>query len=483
MDLLAIETFPWTPHLETAAEVCITEAEVGRSVGFAFIHVDNPDLGEPSLRGRIRGENPKNKVARLMRLLRSQGVTSIETPELPAATRRLAREFATQHIVRIATIDDVRRLLYKDAPLGIGIASSLIHHTQDPLPDVTRLRGLIARYLSASATVFESAFALIREYRPKTVLAFNGRFACTKPIVEAARQLEAECLLHERGATVERYIVRRGSLHDFALDRRCIAEMWAQAPAERAEVGRSFFARRRQGDGIGWQSFTGRQRQGFVSPRRHSRRIVYFSSCNDEYASVDARPDTCFDSQRHAIEFLVEWTRDQPDAELVIRLHPNLQGKPDSDPRYWESLREQNVIIEGPESETDSYALAESADLVVTYGSTMGVEAAFLGKPVLLLCDSRYSGLDIVYEPKTPEEVVALLCQSALPPKPIENCLPYGYYALTFGTPYRFYQPKSLFEGSLMGITLTMDHDYWLRFRKSSVGQCLIKARDRVRGS
>jgi UDP-N-acetylglucosamine 2-epimerase len=118
---------------------------------------------------------------------------------------------------------------------------------------------------------------------------------------------------------------------------------------------------------------------------------------------------TCFRPQRQAIEFLVDWTRRQPDVELVIRLHP--KGKPHSDPHYWDSLQGQGVTVDAPDSETDSYALAESADLVLTHGSTMGLEAAFAGKPVVLLCDSAYRGLNCVYEPKTQDQVVALLGQ------------------------------------------------------------------------
>jgi fructose-specific component phosphotransferase system IIB-like protein len=178
----------------------------------------------------------------------------------------------------------------------------------------------------------------------------------------------------------------------------------------------------------------------------------------------------------------VNWTRDQPDAELVIRLHPSLQNKPESDLRYWDPLDGRNVVVVRPESEVDSYALAESADLVITYGSTMGVEAAFLGKPVLSLCDTEYCGLDIVYEPQTSEEVLALLGQSFLPPKPRNNCLPYGYYFLTFGIPFRFYQPESLFEGSFMGTKLSMEPDYMHRSLMANFGRGLIRTKTKLRG-
>jgi hypothetical protein len=414
-----------------------------------------------------------------MPLLKSHGVAWIDPPKLSVARRRAASEFATQDIM---TIDDISKLFYRGAPLGMGVASSVISQLYDPAPDVAKFKGLIARNLKASAMVFEFASALIREHRPKAVLVFNGRFACSKPIVEAARQLKVECLFYERGATFERYIVQQNPIHDLAFQRRCIAETWTQAGPERAEVGRSFFARSREGDGIGEQSYTGDQIRGVVPPRRLGRRIVYFYSSDDEYAAVETvQPHTCFRSQRQAIEFLVDWTRRQPDVELVVRLHPNIKGKPESDPHYWDSLQGHGVTVDPPDSKTDSYALAESADLVLTWWSTMGIEAAFAGKPVILLSDSPYRGIDCVYEPHTLDEVVALLGQRGLPPKPPENCLPYGFYAVTFGTRYRFYQPGSLYEGLFMGVKLTMEPEYLHRFRMSSLGRRLRHARAKVR--
>jgi len=481
MDLLAIEAFSWTPHLETAAEICVTEAQAGRSVGFAFVPLDNPDERRQLWRRALTlVAGPRHKVARLAPLLQAQGVTPITPSRLPAAARRAVNDFATQHV---GTIDDLRRLSYKGGSLGLGVASSLISRTGDPAPDVARFETLVARYLRASALVFESACALIARHQPQAVLVFNGRFACSKGIAEAARHLKVRCLFHERGATFQRYMVYDAPIHGIDDERQRILDVWASAPRDREDVGRAFFKLRRQGEGIGWMSYTGDQRAGVVPARRKPRRYVYFHSNDDELALVeDVVPHSCFESQRHAIEFLVRWVGRQLDAELIIRLHPSLQAKSDAEQTYWRTVAGANAAVELPGSQTDSYALAESADVVLTYGSTMGVEAAFLGKPVILLCDASYGGLGCVYEPATAEELLGLLNQPMLPPKPAERCLPYGYYALTYGTPYRFYQPTSLFSGSFMGVELAMSAKYLRRFRTSGLGRSLSKAPDTLRG-
>jgi hypothetical protein len=46
-----------------------------------------------------------------------------------------------------------------------------------------------------------------------------------------------------------------------------------------------------------------------------------------------------------------------------------------------------------PHSEVDSYELMRAADLVITYGSTSGVEAAFAKRPVVVMGPSAYNSL------------------------------------------------------------------------------------------
>ena len=476
-DLLAIEAFSWTPHLETAGEICIGEVLSGRTAAFVYLDLDNPDVELP-LRTRLLGGRARRKVAALQRLISQRRVTVLPEPRLAIDARRDAARFGKQSV---GSIDELRGLLYKDAALGMGVASSLISRTDDSCPDVAAYRRLVARYLEASALAFEAARSLILEYRPKAVLLFNGRFACSKAIVEAARQLGVRCLFHERGATFQRYKIFDRPVHDFAHVRQRIREAWATPDSNRDPIGRAFFERRREGDGIGWTSFVAGQVRNEVPARSKAVRYVYFSSSDDEYAAVgDLVEHPLFESQRDAVRFLVDWIARRTDAELVIRVHPHLQRKSARDQQWWHGLRGANIRIESAASGTDSYALAESADVVLAYGSTMGVESAYLGKPVILLGDSTYRGFQCAYEPGTTAELVDLLARPGLEPKPVENCLPFGYYFLTHGQDYRFYHPTSLFRGTFCGQELSVEPQIVRRAKASRIGMALRRLKGRL---
>ena len=457
-DLLSIETLSYTPHLETAGEICINEVRKGQLTAFAFIDIDNPDEKIPLLK-RFLGNRKALKVANLKRLSAAQGVLILDVPQLPVAACQSASDFSK---IIPATTCELKELTYKGAALGMGVASSLIFHTKDPDPDLLELRGLLRGYLKAAALVYELACLLICRYHPKSVLVFNGRFACCKPIVEAAKRLQVKCLFHERGATLERYEIFDKPVHDFSYIRERIQKAWEQAPSNREDVGRAFFLRRRDGDGIGWVSFSDAQKRGRHPHRKALRRLVYFSSSDDEFAAVgDLVHHRLFRSQKHAIAFLIEWISSQKDTELVIRVHPHLQQKSIRERNWWNGLEGMNVTLVPAESEVDSYALAESADMVLTYGSTMGVESAVLEKPVILLGDSVYSGLGCVYEPKTLDDLQAMLSSSILlPPLPAQKCLPFGYYFLTYGRLYQFYQPTTLMEGKFLGVDLSQKQGF-----------------------
>lgn len=85
----------------------------------------------------------------------------------------------------------------------------------------------------------------------------------------------------------------------------------------------------------------------------------------------------------------------------------------------------------------------------------MGAEAAFLGRPSILLSEADYRGLGCVYEPRSRDEARKLLALPGLHPKPPEHALPFGCYSLTHGVRYRYYKPRSLFSGTLLGVQLS----------------------------
>jgi len=137
-----------------------------------------------------------------------------------------------------------------------------------------------------------------------------------------------------------------------------------------------------------------------------------------------------FDSPADVVATLQEFAVREPGGTiLVIKLHPKECGK-------WEHVanltmhhmqthpngdllaaaeQRSNVLIDAC-AEFDTYEVLRSADVVVTISSQAGLEAAAMGKPVILAGRSFYSGGGFTHEAKCPEELLFHL-HNALAPR------------------------------------------------------------------
>ncbi len=456
---LIIESVAAKPHLETAGEIALEFVKGGNECIFAFLGHDL-EWTDCSFPGWLKwiGCSYGRRIKQFERIIANHGVTVEMAHGLPKEIHDRCVNFARGFSGGLL---DLKGYRYQGAWLGMGVASSLISWAGDSEYDISRNPKIVRSALLSAAITFERALLLIGKARPQIVVTFNGRFATCRPIVEAALSRGIQVLRHDRGATFDKYEVFKEPIHSFSYIKACISDLWKNADkSEREKVAHSFFLRRRNGDGIGWHSFVAHQIRGHVPARiKGKRRLVYFSSSDDEYAAVSDVVSPCrWGGQIQAVKDLISVCEKFDDIELLVRVHPHFKQKSSASRARWDALGEGRVRVITAESQVDTYALLDSADIVVTYGSTIGIEAAYWGKPSILLGPSRYSGIGICIEPANKAELGELLSSSQRLPVPLQaDCLPYGYYYMTYGKRYRFYRPESLSEGTFLGQRLSWD--------------------------
>jgi hypothetical protein len=464
IDTLVIESYAHYVHLATAAEIALSESSQGKNVGFVFLHSNNPDnpfFSDDPLRKILYLVKPvscRNLVLKIEKKLLQAGVKIWKENPLDS---KLLKEIKQFSVGFPDNLEDLKKYNYKGAKLGLAAASSLISHSRKTSPDIRYYHRLVQSYLYASASTFEKSKDVLTKIMPQKIISFNGRFACCKAIFEAASHLNIQLQYHERGATFDKYEVFDQIPHDFSYTQEKITLFWTHSQLsfeEKTQQAHDFFKLKKEGNGIGWHSFVDKQEKGLVPQETKKRKVVYFSSSDDEFAAIDSFPmeGSIFDNQIHAVNTLISWVSKQQDSILVIRLHPHLKEKHPSDRNLWCSLSGENVILIPPESPTDSYALIDWSDIVVTYGSTMGVESTYWGRPSILLKEqTTYTGFGCVYEPRSIDELFRLLSATNLTALEQEKCLPYGFYFMSYGRSYKYYTPENLFTGKFLGEKLT----------------------------
>jgi hypothetical protein len=344
--------------------------------------------------------------------------------------------------------DYLRNLEYKNSKIGAGVLSTYISHTRNYRPlgnDFSR--DFFFKQVNKFSIVYEVLNQLIFEDYFDRFVLFNGRSNDTRIVFDLFSFLGPE-----RTRVIENLIVSeddRGEIKELGIEvlpavlpqdinyrGKEIEEVWEKAEnSAREQIGESYF-RERINDlnttkhkdlfSRAWRSSS----NPFVD--KNLKKVTIFNSSSDEIASIpELREYNFFGEQNDSIRQLLKMLYENDGFEVVLRIHPNLSNvnfKYHLDLYNLQVEFEKLKIIDSSNS-VNSYNLIEYSDLIFTFGSTIGVEATYLKKPVINLGAASYFNIDVTYNPRNFSEVKNLLENiNNLESKPIINALKYGYY-------------------------------------------------------
>ena len=402
----------WDFALAALAEIAVALRRQGSALQLAFWTDDTP-LRDPgwSSSGRLSrllGRASRDRHA--MAALKAAGLpdSSFIRPPL-----RGWRPTAPIPITAPMNRTQIRALTYHGSPMGRAILQ--VHpDTETPITDSFYWS---KRWLQAAARsyafVFDQTLEAIRRGQITAVAVYNGRFLHDRAASAAAELAGVPVLYYDTGGIDTDFDVTDAVTHDWTdLQRRMLAMYDSWPSPERDEIGSSWFEERRQHVAPNNALFVEAQRLGeSIELPDDQRVVVYFSSSGDEIAELELDWSTFIGNQEEALQLLADECRALPGTTLVVRSHPHMRMKPQQDLVEWMQAVERAApdIHLDPYSTVDSYALMQQADLVATYGSTTGVEAAYAGRPVIVMGPSAYDQLGCARFVGTREELAAAL--------------------------------------------------------------------------
>ncbi|WP_026838097.1 hypothetical protein [Gillisia sp. JM1] len=356
------------------------------------------------------------------------------------------REVAKDFISEIVTIK--KDLRYMDFEVGEAVFSSYISKTRNSELVSDTDQPILKKLTFNSILIYESIKRFIDEYNIDELALFNGRWDYYRAALTAAREKNLNIEVFEN-YRVGGYMELFGDNlpHGIKNKNDIIEEFWNSATdvVERQNLADSFFHNKRSGDFTISKSFTEKQLKGKLpaSFDKNKRTFVLFNSSDDEFAAVGKEYDNpYFSDQTSGILFIVDYFKNKTDCQLIIRMHPNLQGlkRPYLDPLYNLKNLFDNIHLVKPEDDIDTYNLVDVAEKVLVFNSTIGLEASFWGKPVILLGKSLYVN-NVVYIPKDKADILQLF-ESNLTPLHKDNARKYGYYFTKGGVKTKYYNNK-----------------------------------------
>ncbi len=370
----------------------------------------------------------------------------------------------------------LKNLKLNDVDVGVGILSSIISKTKDNNPNYFFYKKEIEKafYEFNRRYMFYIEFFSEEQSYDKCFI-FNGRFASNKALLAAISYLKIDLKIfyYERSHILNKYTVRNHMPHDRHKIYDEINQCWINRSSSKEAnlIAKTFFLQRLQGQGLSWFSFSKGIRDkksnqiinSLIESSDISRKkIIFFTSSEDEFESLG---EAWFKSDKHASQFdiiknlskLVE----NHNYKLFIRVHPNFKSSSLRVKEKWNNffsnINNENIRVISPQLNVSSYGLLNRMDLVIVYGSTIGIEAAYLGKKVIVTGPSYYSDIkakiNVIDSLESLNKVIPeIINKNIYTEKDIsESTLPYGYWCYKCGIKFQNFLPSSPINGKYFG--------------------------------
>jgi hypothetical protein len=320
-------------------------------------------------------------------------------------------------------VDDCARFVAHGLPLGQLVRTSVAWFlSRGSLPDDPVVLRTYRSFLVSGLVLAEAFERLLDRVRPDRLLVLNGRFFAEAIITAMASQRGLGWTAYERGFRPDTIITTPGApACDLVMPEKD-ARRALERPLTPAEDGEleGYLGERRRGEGTFDRLWT--------TPIEDPERIRHQLALADARTLVVMFPNILWDSAVVGMDLAfasmgdwvvagIRWARAHPELDLVVRLHPaevKLTNHPTLE-RMSDHIRQEmptlpaNVRIVPPESPISSYSLIDAARVGLVYTSTVGLEMAARGIPVVVGAGTHYRGLGFTIDPATPDEYWAAL--------------------------------------------------------------------------
>lgn len=294
------------------------------------------------------------------------------------------------------------------------------------LEEVDRRSTLYRLRLERNASAARAALSWMQAHRPQVILTPNGSILEMGAVYQAARFLDLPVVTYEFGEQRGRiWLAQNGEVMRQETDLLWKKRRGLPLTEAQQEQVRTLFASRQRADL--WENFS-RRWQGLPSQGGEQARLSL---------GLDARPvallaanvigDSLTLGRQVFSHSMTEWLQrtvahfaGQPHIQLVVRIHPGERYT--KGPSVADVLRKalpnlpEHIHLVAADDPVNTYDLVEIADLGLVYTTTVGMEMAMSGVPVVVAGQTHYRGKGFTLDPDSWEAYDQLVGQVAAAP-------------------------------------------------------------------
>jgi hypothetical protein len=305
-------------------------------------------------------------------------------------------------------LEDLSKFNFSDKPLEDAALRSalteIISSERNSEPCLDCNSSKLIKYKDEYLRIYKHLLQIQLQEKFESIYVYNGRFLLQSAIWKSATDSKTSIKFFEKIniSNPKKYFVFDEAVHSPSERARAIKKLIANTERsyeEIQEIGSDWFLKRFNGLS---QKFTRSQTEKFCRFSVNKTLVSFFHSSEDELIQ-SSLIDKKFGNQFQILEFLADFFSAQIEVDFIIRMHPNLKYKDKREIRKWNifltslSCKYSNLKVIHHDEPINSYSLISESDLILTAGSLIAVEAAFLGKANIILGPSLHSEIGSSY--------------------------------------------------------------------------------------
>jgi hypothetical protein len=330
--------------------------------------------------------------------------------------------------VKVANLDHAACRAFTDRglPIGAMAENSVMHFFRcGPERWTERMLEAYRDYLAIGMVLRDALEQAFDALKPDVVFTLNGSFLDTRLHLALAHARGIRVVTFEAGFMLNSLMLGVDeSIVDFPMTKYLPPDFsdYTLTPAQDSELDRYLAVRR-----VGKESVFDYWGDSVLDHDRIRHELglapgvvpdILFTNLLWDSAMLDC--DIGFSSQREWILETIAFYRSNPQRALLLRIHPAEVTPPHLESadkiKDWLSQLQPslppNVAVIPPTSTISSYPLMEISNRVHVYSSTAGLEAATLGKPVIVAGRCHYRGQGFTVDPDSRDAYNAMLGSS-----------------------------------------------------------------------
>jgi len=308
----------------------------------------------------------------------------------------------------------------------------------DPQGELFRLR------MERNTQAAQAAFLWLHNHRPDVILTPNGSILEMGAVYQVARYLEIPVVTYEFGEQQGRiWLAQNGEVMRQETDQLWAACRNLPLSAAQLEQARRLYTSRQSADlwenfSRRWQGLPGQGGQAARTALQLDHRPVALLAANVIGDSLTLGRQVFTRSMTEWLQSTVAYFAQRPDVQLVVRIHPGeryTQGPSVADVvRHTLPELPGNICLVAADDPVNTYDLMEIADLGLVYTTTVGMEMAMGGVPVIVVGQTHYRGRGFTLDPenwddyqRTLEQVLGDPGAYHLPEEQVKQAWNYAY--------------------------------------------------------